>query len=261
MSTTHTLEERLHTLEQEVEHLRARQDQLTPNAFSLNSTGQIEEKLTGHLEASGIELPLAVGAFTIPTSLIQWNRTSNGAVIASLSAYGLDFPFKAEGLQIHVDSEAGYGSTIELSVQEREVLGRAEMFLRSNAINSQSGLSTSVFNAEGTEGYSAKILDAENHSDFLRLTGAASLFLAWGTHSFAFTATTNPEVSIEHGLGKIPSFAAAVLLDNSIDFSGWVFNGLNSRDETQVTFEWEADLALEPRPEAGTLEFCWIAIG
>jgi hypothetical protein len=66
---TRTLDE----LDNAVQALEGSQnDQINPGVFSLNSQGQIEEALSGHLTATGIDLTAATGLNPAIRNLIRW---------------------------------------------------------------------------------------------------------------------------------------------------------------------------------------------
>jgi hypothetical protein len=82
MSAQPTLEERVAALE-----AMAQPDALTPNVLALNPDGSIGATLSGLLKAQGIILPAGTGSGPPVTSDIQWQRSSDGAVVAQIDAY------------------------------------------------------------------------------------------------------------------------------------------------------------------------------
>jgi hypothetical protein len=68
MTSIDELLRRIEALEQQLAA-----DQLQPGAFSLNTKGELEEKLKGTLEAKGIILPDLTFSFT-PATTIEWRK-------------------------------------------------------------------------------------------------------------------------------------------------------------------------------------------
>lgn len=75
--TLQQLEERIEALEDQLEA-----DQLTPGVFSLNAKGQVEEKLTGTLEAKGIHFG-GSGAESLNT--IEWGTGNKSCQIIGVA--------------------------------------------------------------------------------------------------------------------------------------------------------------------------------
>jgi hypothetical protein len=80
-----TIEQRLAEAEAKIEALEGHQDQITPGAYSLNSKGQVEEKLQGLLEAAGIIFPASTEPG--PAASIIWENkgTTTGSILSWLS--------------------------------------------------------------------------------------------------------------------------------------------------------------------------------
>lgn len=81
-----TLEERIAELERQVAKLEGEQDQITPNAYSIGPKGEVNETLTGFLNARGISFPPTTAP--APNASIAW-EDGKGGDAAEISSWAL----------------------------------------------------------------------------------------------------------------------------------------------------------------------------
>lgn len=228
-----TVDQRLQALEKQVEKLMGHQDQITPNAFAINSKGQIEEKLTGTLEALGIKFKPATEK-GVATSSITWG-TDEGTD-AAIEGY----------------TEDNRGALVLLSGVPPLTTDYSRLQLAPNSV---------VVNViSGGEQTDKQIIDDEGNSSFLQLTGNEPQQLQINIGQEGFSWQENPQyVEVEHGLGRTPQFAIATLITGGSIFTSVQFIGPAALDETTVTFLWEC--VSETSPVGGDSEYQWVAIG
>jgi hypothetical protein len=83
----------------------AADETLTPTYLTIAPDGTISANFSGHVQASGVDLPAGVDAVTATNnSRVRWLRTSDGAVVASIFAFD-------NGAQAQVSLLAQHGAS------------------------------------------------------------------------------------------------------------------------------------------------------
>jgi len=222
-----TQEQRIAQLEQKVQALEGHQDQITPGAYSINSEGKIEEKLTGHLEAQGIDLPLGSGE----PSRITWGASGRQGVIFT-------GPSGASGAVLQMMAYSETEQTLLDLAADGEGNGLANLVVDAHAVT---------------------LLDADGNSAFARLSTLGNIRL-----SFGIATLTYPGGSEQSDTATIASFpeaksGGALYFTQAVEAEG------NSRFGVVVNPAADSfDLYLQStvgEPPAGTKEHCyWLAI-
>lgn len=180
-----TVDERLAALEQKVAELEAAQgDQLTPGAFSLNAAGELEEILTGKLQARGIIIPEGTaGEEGVVFNELIWQDL--GGTIQELIT---GFVIPAEG-QHNLALQAGAGGSTHLAgLNVRGGAPGAEQ----PRVDARAGLA------------SATIIENGGKSSFLLLAGGpasrriafGSAIATWSAKGFSGRATIVPGFTV-----------------------------------------------------------------
>lgn len=235
------LERRLSELEPQ-----AVADQLTPNVFSINAEGQIEENLTGKLTAKGIVFQLGhvvsggagLGPGKSVTHEIVW-QTEAGEAVAAISAftYKAKAPSLLKGQAAHLELVKG-GLEALLGVNLEETTGIP-------AATARTGVHT------------ATIIDGQGSSSFLQLNAGGvkrQIYFTTGTVTWPGGSAVSAEVEIAgfSGTGFAQYWAAP--LGNG--FGWYPLMGANTPTQTHLT-----GIATTGIPPAGTVgEFNLLAI-
>lgn len=152
---------RLAVLEQAQQPPAGAADQLNPNAFFINAEGQIEERLTGKLEAQGITFSEVRIFSPTPTSRITWGTPAR-PTLESITGYLK--PAVGEEPEEH-----------RLDLQAVGTPAGAFLYLASILPAS------AKVSAECREA-AVQILDEKSRSSFLQLAGTPEkVLLQWGT--------------------------------------------------------------------------------
>lgn len=130
-----TLEQRVSNLEQLVAGLQG-SEALQPNYLTVSPTGQVGADFTGIINALGLIIPAAQVGAPASTNKIVWERTSDGAVAASIGT-SLDFG----GGIIHPSSQ------LLMDLEQPGTTNDANVALSSNVL----AASASVTATDGTD--------------------------------------------------------------------------------------------------------------
>lgn len=208
-------------------------DQLSSNAYSLNEKGELEEVLSGKLEAKGVIFQ--EGEFeTTASASIVW--VEDGQVMERIvgSANPVD---KTHTLTL---------ATLEPSIAELHLTGSDEP---------EENEATLSIGSTGR-----LLLNGAGESSFLQiagLTGPRKLQINVGEATASWKDNLGG-VTVAHRLGVEPIYANAVLLEGGEIFYDTNPIGLTSVDETHFTFAWSPDGV---EINSGTSLVRWIAVG
>jgi hypothetical protein len=232
-----TVEQQLAELQERVRKLEGHQDQLGPNAFSLDPNGKVFETLTGYLQAAGIVL--AIGKTPPgPHEAIQWFLSlppaGDPSAFISVTSIG-DLPIME--LAAQESDEAKAALVVEAGPFGRRIFATADELQE-------------------------LLLDDQQHSHWLQLNGPSTLLqLTHGAGTFNWAGERTANATVTHSLGRTPVFAIATLTGGGTIFGNAQYVG-NSANETEIAFSFEA--VNEPEEftgYTGTSTFQWIAIG
>ena len=201
-------------------------EQLQPNYLTLTN-GVVGANFTGHVHAQGLDLDAATIATPPDQDRVRWLRQSDGAVIATLSAYST--------------------TVNELLLDARRTLG-----------NSYAAVVASIIDTNGTTVDAQRfIVDSNQASDFLQVTaGPRQLALDFGLSvvNFPNSAIATQQV-VTHGLGRAPSMGLANAGSNTS--FGAVLSGYCG-NFTSTTFTINATSSVSLNFGVG---FYWLVIG
>lgn len=238
------ISDRLTRLEQLV---RTPGEQLSPNYLTVDAAGRVGAMFSGLINALGLILPASSISTPPGQSQIQWQRTSDGAVVAQIYAQDLGgaggragvFRAAPDGINdtlatiqtgagdgLFINTTPGVGSTIDIE---------------SNAI-------------------ATRLIDASGRSKFLQLLGSAQqLQVATGVGTLVFPggSALPPDVVITHGIGRVP----VVLLGPTRTPDG--FSVIANVSDSSVTSTQFTLTGFTPQgnPAAASVSVFWAAIG
>lgn len=231
-----TLEQLAQRITQLEERLGA--SSLAPNAFSLNSKGELEEHLSGTLEAKGIIMPATVGVGS--ESQIRWKSSNGGALIAEMHG-SIDGGHESGRLTL-----GAFYKYQEAGVEAAEI-----------EIDAFEGISLKVL--EDTQSARATLLNAAGESSFLQAAGALSKLQISAGEGIVNWKSGVGGCAIAHGLGVIPRFAIATLTEGLDIFYDTSYIGITEMNATNADFAWGAINGV--KIEAGRSAMRWVAIG
>lgn len=231
----------LQQIEAELTQLRQliARDELATNAYNLNSKGELEEKLTGHLEAKGVTLPAGAN-FTASSATIEW-IDAGAAKIAEVIA--VEEP-ERETLMLRAGPVPGTYADIQ-------IIGGARPSVTAAAVG----------------GSDLTIIDGENNSDFLRIAhppGLTAASISWGEGTVQWPEGEEGSIGgfigsgVEHHLKTVPSFFGAALVEGGEIFYETNPVGITTLDETYANFAWSINTKITPDATATAV---WFAIG
>jgi hypothetical protein len=249
-----TAEERLQTLEGQVQALQGQQDALTPNAFSLNAQGKLEENLTGKLTAQGVifeqGFKIGEGGILQPGSEekdeIVWEEGEGGAAVASITSF--NYAAKPPG--------TSSSSQLQAVIAKGGVMAGIEARLRTNPLPEQ--MVTAQAGATGGPA-AATVITSTGASSFLQLAIGAKLKLAYGASSATFGSPSEmtAQGAVAHGLGVVPKFAIAAIAGGGAIFYDAFQVGPVRLTAAEVEFGFQSTINLT----GSKFNFLWIAIG
>lgn len=205
MSLTATLEDRVHALERRLTDL-AEPDTLAPNVLTFTG-GTVGAKFTGLVNALGLVLPAGVGS-PAPNNEIVWERISDGAVVATLSAVSGG---GATGLTL--GASAPPGGTVVQAILEA---GNAELFVQ------DTGNGNPIVGSQ-INGGSATFMTGAGNSQFWQCSvGLHEIQI--GTGFFAGGGATQQAFGVNHSLPANPVAGFVIPTEfatwYAIDFAG-----------------------------------------
>ena len=190
------------------------------HAVDINADGSAA--LSGHVKASGVDLPLGAGSAYAATSAVDWQ--DNAAAVHAFIQAALNG--NVDELIIEAVGEAGINSSI--------------LSLASTTDGSSADVTIQVGGRE------AILLNLLGQSDFLQLATTERLRLNVG--SIVVTSPANTTFSVPHGLGVVPAFF--------IGFpAGWGGYLINPGGGDATNMKFQANVALSGNYVA------WLAIG
>jgi hypothetical protein len=227
-------------IEEQLKQLRQLvvRDQLSSNAYSLNAKGELEEKLTGHLQAQGITLPAQSSGRSEAT--IEWVN-AGGARIAEIVGSDED---DVEDLTLRTGVESDNWGALT-------VTGGAIAQVSASAIGADT----------------VNIINGKNESSLLRIAlppGAAQTArISWGQGEVQFIGGIGQFIGegVDHQLGTVPSFAIATLIEGGEIFYDTNSIGVTTLDETWFNFRWSLNVENPEDFEDATAQALWVAIG
>lgn len=187
MSTLDELEERIEALEE------AQADQLVPAVFTINENGEIEEKISGEIEAKGITFNEGVSTDTGKAkaeSQIIWNDAG-------------EQPETIRGVRTHhAIAPFGFDHALSMTSQVGNLLAQLELDVYKPAGSAK------LLASAGEEGalHQLTILDALGKSSFVQLPTVAAAYLNLGGALITFTKgkAASTVVVVNHGLPSRP---------------------------------------------------------
>ncbi len=244
--TLQELDEAIAALEQ-----GASADQLTPGVFSINSAGQVEEKLSGRLEALGISVK--AGGISLP----------NGAFVGS--SPGLKLEGLSEPSEIRFGAQGEGGAILRAfhyagsppSIEKRELL---QLFGESvkglvggfEVLTDELNAVTKVRATAGE--LTPTIIDSEGNSSFLQLAQNESWHAQAGYAELTWTGGSEAHRVVDHGMPKTPG----IVLTTPTGAGPGAPISLFTDTYTSTTFTahgWNST------PSSGTVGFVWFALG
>lgn len=186
-------------LRQRVEELEQNTaaDQLVPGVFAINARGEVEEKLSGKVEAKGILFNLAIEELGgEELSQIEWLEASEIA-ITILGARPVGKAARSLRLSAFPFSPGGPGAQLVIQTDKEP----AEAFLRAIAGS-----------------HAAIVIGDDGSSSFLQLTDVETVAIAFGVTVVPFVNAET--MSIEKIPCGLPSGRAAGLILTSISTPG-----------------------------------------
>jgi hypothetical protein len=232
-ATLAELEERVAALEE-----ATLADQLTPGVFSLNAAGQIEERLSGFLEAQGVNVEIANTAGTAQKRGLRWfYELPAGKEPFVAAIYGYN-PGAEEGKkepQFIMELDDGF------------VQGQLAIYETISGVKHEVHAQAFVFGSSG--GHLRTIIDSTGKSSFLQLPTASQASVRFGkvaipnVQAAAGYEIEIPAWSTEHTLFlAVPSTAESL---NLVTYFGSAPSGLNkgaidmaSSVNQTVTISW-----------------------
>jgi hypothetical protein len=199
-------------------------ESLQPNYLNVSSSGVVSATFSGHVKASGVDLPESTTAPFQATSAVDW-LDSGGTVQEFLQG--------AQNGNLHqltMETNANTGH------------GPAQLIVNVDPTGAQGGGSNVVAHAAAA---AATVLNENGASSFLQLPAAAKTLLNIGANTITVAANTN--YSMAHGLGKTPFLFCAFAVGVSA-IQTPISNGA-----VNMTFQSNVALA------AATVE--WLVIG
>ena len=208
-------------------------DQLSSNAYSLNSKGELEETLSGKLEAQGVDFQEGQGADENAAS-VRWLQDG----LTRERLVGWHSP-TAHGLEASAEAPGGEHAALTIIAADGGDDEETEILLSAGETG------TPLFNAAGESGF-LQLVDTPR-----------KLHLNVGEATATWEENLG-SVTINHRLGVEPIYADAVLIEGGEVFYGTNQIGITSADDTSFTFAWGADGVTI---DAGTSLVRWVALG
>lgn len=226
------LASRLARLEQIVSSLQGQAgggEQLSPNYLTVSPTGGVGASFSGHVAASGIDLPEGGAAFT-NVNAVDW-----------LDALGQVQEWIQGGTQIIGPALAH----VLALIAGQQLAVPAGIIIKADT-SGKAFISAQA----GTD--AVQVIGQDGESSFLQLTSLAQEAIASGNSSVTFTASnTSANVVVPHALGRVPAAISAVTTGTAA-----VPLVALASSSTTITFRGEYWT-----PITGTFPFSWIAIG
>ncbi len=244
--TLQELDEAIAALEQ-----GASADQLTPGVFSINSQGQVEEKLSGRLEALGITVK--AGGISLP----------NGTFVGSSPGLKLEGLSEPSEIRFGAHGEGGailrafHYAGMPPSLIKRELL---QLFGESvkglvggfQVLTDEQNAVTKVQAVAGEE--TPTIVDSEGNSSFLQLAQNESWRMNVGYSELTWSGGSEAKRVIEHGMPKTPGVVLATLVGPGPGAPISLYTDTYAAT-TFTAHGWNSS------PSSGTVGFVWLAIG
>ena len=264
-----TLEQRVSALEQKVA-LQGGSEPLSPNYLTVTPAGLVSANFTGIVNALGLVLPASAVASPPPDSQIQWQRTSDGSLVASVSAtdivnnqnimslinHGRSGSTLVESTMQAIMDSNGQAATIQVGANTNAYGGPLAAVSAIALYSLSNGYQRVILNSAGGSGYPQIHGDVAGQGLFIDANipnaddpgGACSLYaVSWNSQGSGTTQTatflTNRTpwtraVPLGALYGNVHGGTTAIALPWGWEFTAPATFGITVTNATGFTVDW-----------------------